>query len=420
MLETNGAAATTKTADEVAIVLPGREEVLKAFAGDILAAQPGVKVADDPAVLPGEGEKTKNDLSQTDLGQKTDQAVTAEPAWTEAQLAWFQQTEKATTAEEKAAAAKAQPAFSAEEVAWLSSQTDEPAKADAVPAVEDHLADEPELKGKLDAKTQERINGRIGKEVAKRKELAEKLAAAETQRADLERQLTERPASPGVQTGGPLETVNTVADVQATAGKATEALEQAEDLLAQLKRNPALVERTLRAAKVELKGEDGADDYSPAQMEDFLTGVKTNADRMLRRELPKRVEFLKQVDTFAAEATTLIPELKDPKSPQRQLANQLLTQFPGLKQMAMWPKAVALAILGMEVEKSRKAAADTAAKPRAKRPIPTIIPTPRGAAPSITQPKAKSNVVTDETVTAALDGDKNARLKVIQTLVPKF
>lgn len=420
--ETNGTAATENAAENGAPVIPGREEVLNGLAAEVLKTsgdEPALetKVAEPKAKLPAEGEKPKNDLSKTE-GQKTDEAGTAgaEPEWSAEKLAWFEKRTAAQTPEEIAAVDATAPEFEAEELAWLKAQETQPEPKAA--GEDDHLADDAELKEKLDDATQERINKRIGKEVAKTKEAKAQLEAAVAEVEVLKGKLAAAPVNTAMPAAGPLDAVVDPAGLQKVAGEAEAALDQADDLLIRLDEDPAGVEAELRANKVVLKGADGTEDFSPAQMAKFLKGVKTSADKMLRREVPKRAKFLTDCDAYANEAMTVLPELKDKNSDRRKTFNTVLQNAPWLKQQAHWPRTAAIYALGVEQYMKMQTAKTPAGKPvaKAKRPMPTIIPSPRGQPPAT--PRTKPNAVTDETINSALSGNREDRLKYIQTLVP--
>ena len=409
MSEEAGAVATeTKTTENDAPLIPGREEVLKQYATDVLGAQrpPEPQAGDEKLEVekPQAPEAGKpNALSQTET-------KLTEPNWTDAQKAWFAQMDAAQTPEAIAAAQAQQPAFSAEEIKFLEQQN---AAAEAKPeATEDHLQEDAELKGKLDAATQERINRRIGKEVAKTKEAKEQAEQMTAKVQELEDKLAATPVSRP--DGRTLAHLTTPAQIQAAEKSAQDAMEQAEDLLAQIEDDPDAVAATLQAAKV------GLPEFSPAAMKKFLTGVKRNADHTLRRELPQRVQFLNQVNASAKEALTILPELNDAKSERRKAFDQMVTNAGEIgRQFGQWPQAIALMVLGQETLAKQQAAAKAAATPaKAKRPIPVTIPLARGAMPSVRPEPAKG--VTDDTVSAALSGDKKARLKYLQSLVPKM
>jgi len=412
MADAHGAVASTTTmavTETPAPVIPGREEILKQFASEILGSEPPpeAKAGEAQTELSGDAGKNAKVLSQAETKQAEAapaQAGAAEPKWTEAQTKWFADMDAAKTDEERAQIV--QPEFSETEIAWLAAQeaAAEPAKA----GEPDHLAEDAELKGKLDASTQERINKRIGKEVAKTKEAKEAAEQAQAKIAELEQQLATRAPSPDVATGK-LAKVFTPAELQAEADKATQAREQSEDLLTMLEDDPEGVEAALKAAQITLA------EYTPAQMRKFLTGIKRNAEHTLNRDLPQRAQFLKAVDASAGEAMQLLPELKNAKSEQRQVFDAIL-KAPSVMQFAGWPKALALMVLGLEAERQR-AAAKAAPAPKPKRPLPVVIPAARGAAPTVRQTTAGANL--DAAGRQALDGDKKARLQYIQSLIPK-
>lgn len=419
---TNGVVVPAATTDDSALRVPGREEVLKSFAQEVLGTAPletTTAGGADPQPGAGTSGKTTDELSdKTALEQaagKTTEGTngteaTAEPAWTAAQLAWFEHPETAA------------PEFTAEQRAWLEKQE---SAAGGTPAVPDHLADEPELKGKLDAKTQERINGRIGKEVAKTKQAAERAETAEAEVNRLREQLAQRPGGgrPDGQTA--LSQVHTGADLKKVATDAEDAIREADGMLRKLRLDPAGVERALRAEKITLKNADGEEDYSPERMRDFLEDIRSNADQRLRGEVPKRAEFLRNVNQSMGEAFTVLPELKDPKSPQRAEVARILAENPAVRQFPNWPSALALMLIGQATVKARGTvpggapgtAGGAPALPKAKRPVPPKLPTPRGTPVAV--PQERPGTVTDETVNAALGGDRKARLSIIQQFVPR-
>lgn len=387
--------------------MPGREEAFKALALEVMGEPPAEAVAAADAA--GDGKQI--DLSKTDLEQAAPAPTQgAEPTWTPEQEAWFAKMDTAKTPEEIAAAQKAAPQFSAEQLAWLKEQPEpgaEPVK------VEDHLADDAELKGKLDAKTQERINGRIGKEVAKTKAEREAREAAETRVRELETQLSQRPTSPNAKTA--VDEVYSPQQLQEYANRATDAKTQAEDLLLTLEDDPAAVEAALREQGFKLTNAAGEEEYTPARMRKLLSQVKTNAARTLERDVPKRAEYLKNVDASAADAMTIYPELKDKNSDRRKQFDAIVNQHPFIKSSPWWPRATALLILGMETEAKMKGGAGTQPAKRSKRPMPVVIPQPRGTPPAPAPTQVKSNA--NDVVAAALNGDRKARLKHLQSLV---
>lgn len=416
--EIAGAAASVKAADNGATTISGRAEALKSIAGDVLKSfdqLPETVVAAPKAEEASKaGEKPTDVLSQTVAGTKSE--AVAEPAWSPEQTAWFDKMAAAKSPEEQTAAQAEQPEFSEDQRTWLESQ--EEAAGGEQPAGEDHLAGETELKGKLDVKTQASINARIGKEVAKTKAAQEKAEQLETKVAELTKQLETKPVAGPALADGPLATVQTREQLQAEVQRMEQAVDQADELLAQLESDPGGVEAIMREAKIALKGTDGAEDFSPAAMTKYLKSVRQNADRMLRREVPKRVDYLKQVDAYGGEVLNLLPELKDKASPRNKAYWQILTEAPWLKNMPAWPRMAGIYMLGLEAYQQLQAKGKApAAVVKAKRPVPVTIPSPRGMQPATTRARPTTN--SNDLATAALNGDKKARLQYIQTLVPK-
>lgn len=362
-------ASTTVTTD--APVIPGREEVLKHFAREASGLPP------ETAAPPPENEEAEHDAAENEA---------------------LSQSESETTAVTEAEETEAEETPEAE--------------------VENHLDEE--LSESLTQEVQERINRRIGKEVAKTK--AERIAreALETELAEAKARLEQAPAASTVDRDVPLANIHDPAKLDAEKVKAEQALEQSEDLLLTLEDDPSGVEKALRAAKIELKDENGEDDFSEARMKKFLRGVKTNADRTLRRAIPERARFIEKANQFAGQAMELMPELKDAKSPRAQMFRKVLSENPELQRQPEWALKTAVAVLGMERLNEMLAAKTKAKAPvKPKRELPVTIPTPRAQAPTGV-PKGKA--ATDDLNTAAdkiLGGDKSARLSFIKGLVPK-
>lgn len=358
-------------------VVPGREEVLKAFAREAMGEP---ETAAPPATA--EAENAADALSQS--GQEV-----------------TENAEAATETPEEKAAREAAEAAEPEDT-------------------ENHLEDD--LREALPEEVQQAVNRRIGKEVAKTKTEREQREAAEAKVTELEQQIATAPQTSRPANLGPLGAVHSLADLGVKKGEAEEAVIQAEDLLTQLEDDPAGVEQVLRATKIENwpKDENGEPDYSSAQMRKFLRTARTNADRQLRLDIPKREEFLKKADVAANQAVELMPELKEATSPRRKLFGQVLREHPEIQRYDNWPLRVVAGVKAMEwmhEQVAAKTAKTAPAKPR--REVPVQIPAPRAqpARTTANAPKAEdANAVADK----VLSGDKSARLDVIKGFVPKM
>ena len=257
---------------------------------------------------------------------------------------------------------------------------------------------------------QERINKRIGKEVAKTKALKEKTEMLESKLSQFEtelNQLRNREPEPAPVPHGtspvPLAHINTVDQLEREAAKAEEAAEQAENLLTQLEDDPDSVERALRMAKIEV-GE-----YSPAEMRQFLRSARKNAEKTFQKLVPQRRQYLETQAQVSEHVSQLVPELKDPNSRRRQLFNQVLQMHPSFKADPKWPAIAMVHALGLEA--AEKLFKPTAPAPKPKAPAIKI---PKPAA-SMATPKAPPVGAVDADVLArARTGDREARALIMQ------
>jgi hypothetical protein len=352
-------AATTENEEAEAPVIPGRDEVLKDFARDILG--------EPETAAPSAEAETEN----------ADEALTQ----TEAEAKADGETETETGAEEN------------------------------------HLEDD--LRQDLPEDVQEKINRRIGKEVAKTKLEREAREQLEAKLAEAETKLAERVQSPKANVPSPLSDIHDPAKLEAEKLKAEAAMEQAEDLMDQLRTNPSAVEAMLREAKVELKDETGEADFSPERMEAFLRTVRKNADRSLRRSIPEREKFLKAADQAASQAVEFMPELKDPKTAQAKLFRQALQDLPEIQKHPQWPLMAVIGVLGRQKLDELIAAKKKLPAAPAKRELPVKIPTPRAQPASVPRTKP-APVDANAMAEALLNGNKSrTRMDYIKTFVPK-
>lgn len=383
MSKETAATGTALTTVEEALSATGRAEILNQFARMALGTETSEAAAKG---------------SEAAAGQETEaQAAETKPA--EAETAEQQDDLSQSKAE---------------------TETEPEAKAEEAEQPETTEEGEDELKGKLDEHTQQVINKRIAKEVGKTKAEREAREAAEAKLAELQQQLEQQPKPEPVpvRVGSvPLAHVENVAQLQAEQAKARAALKQSEELLDTLEDNPEDVEAALRQSNVVLRDEHGQEDYSVPKMRKFLKGIRRTADDVVTQAIPERAQYLDIQSKAQAKAQEIVPELKDLKSPRYAKFQEVVRAFPQLKTIPDWPMAAAVQVIGLEVlEAKLKAAQPVVAK--AKPPLPVKIPQPKASAP--TPKPAKPNQVSEATVQAAIDGDKNARLKVIQSLVPKF
>jgi hypothetical protein len=421
---------TAKTETSDGPLIPGRADILKSFADlaesgsrALSEKKPEEKVA--PAAAGGEKPKVLSQVEATEAiadpkaeaTQETEAEKQARETTEAAELAERAKATGLTPVEQKTAedlalkelTERATKAGKTVEEQFALEEAEE-AKA-AGGGEEDHLAEDAELKTALTPETQEKINKRIGKEVAKTKAAVEAKAALETKLAEAERKLTEAPRAVTATATGPLANVTTVEGLRAEEAKANEAINQAEDLLLALEDSPEEVEATLKTAKVAL------DEYTPAAMRRYLANLKANATKFVRTQIPARATWLQKADVAAAQALKLMPELADKNSPRAKKFWEITNAMPSIKNEAGWTKMVAVQVLGLErlgeLETAAAKPAPVKVKPRVK---PVVIPSPKGTPAGGAPRRANKNEVDAETASAALNGDKNAKWKILEGL----
>lgn len=150
----------------------------------------------------------------------------------------------------------------------------------------------------------------------------------------------------------------------------TERLEQArhtvnavEDLLDQLHDDPEAVEQQLRQHKVELS------EYTPAEMRKFLRRVRAS-EREVMEAAPRRIQFLRDEHSALQRAVEVIPELKDPESPRFKRVQEVVRQYPALKQRPDWAYHAAVYALGFEALEAQQAKASAPAPKPGPKPLP--------------------------------------------------
>lgn len=234
---------------------------------------------------------------------------------------------------------------------------------------------------------------RLNREVRKTKEAKEALEAERNRVRELETRIAEletaQPAAP-TQANVPLADVQSTDQLQVIADQAEAAMEHADTLLIRLRRNPDSVAEQLKAAKVALKDDQGQEDYSPERMEEFLLGVKRNADRTLRRDVPRRADYLRAQQANEAKAEELFPFWKDRTSEDYSQAMAVIKTVPAIKALPHWKIAVGVYVEGLKALKARRAGIG---KPSAQpKTVPSKQPSSPPSAPS--RPSARDTALT--------------------------
>ena len=238
---------------------------------------------------------------------------------------------------------------------------------------------------------QEKIDKRIGKEVAKRKTLEDQLAV---QREELEKlkaavaQPQEAPsqAAPTViDPSQPLSHVGTVEALNAEHKQAKEVIRAAEAMLDEFD-----------------SGTDSVDyqgtSYTKAQVKQILRNAKVTIEDLI----PQRYQFLQGRDGWRAKAFEEFPFLKDRTTKEYQMVEQARRNYPIIANLPDADYVLGLAVEGIKAVEARKAAAaKTAPKPAAKAPASQV-------ATSATSSRSR---VADDTVQRQQVGREVAAIK---------
>lgn len=248
-------------------------------------------------------------------------------------------------------------------------QPTEPQEPEAPAAAEDEDTDTEALPDDVQA----RIDKRIGKEVAKRKELEEQLAAREAKLAETEAKIKElsetTPQQPPSATPGPDDPILKVPDVKAhwdEEQKAVSAINRANDMLRNLRREP-------EAALDEFRKLTNLN-YSVEDAKDWLEQVKEGAQtkRMLHAQqrgiaTERHVAKLeKEAERYHAEATKAYPDALNKKSAFGQRVEQLSKRFTGLLNPRIAPDGmlILLDLAAAQLAREAKATATPVATPK--------------------------------------------------------
>lgn len=261
-----------------------------------------------------------------------------------------------------------------------------------------------------------RVNKRIGKEVAKRKEFEERLEALEGEKVKLEakvKELTDAPKEPDTAdtAADPLLSVPEIAALHKQEQEAENAFRQASELIRTVRKDPDAVIARLK----EITKRDFAD---ADEARDWLEGVKENAMLKMGQASNKREaasqRHIQKLEKEHAQnyekAVKALPALTDKTSKEFKVAQELTQRFKGLLnpvQVPDGPMILAYLTAG-KVALEAKAAAPAATK-AAPPKLPSTGKTGSGttrtavARPPVNALKQKAfETGTDEDIEAAL------------------
>lgn len=273
-------------------------------------------------------------------------------------------------------------------------ETKEEAEKSETPEESKEEADEvlsPETNS-LDPKLQDKINRRIGKEVAKTKREIAARVAAETELATLKAQLAEKQDAPKEEVVVPVPANVPLADID----------------------TPAKLEQLKHTAKTEMRwAESWLDEDIPPEGIMTDRGLATKKDlktlirnaRIVQEDLiPQREKFLTSKSEAQTKAFEKFEYLKDPKHPGYQLAQQ------AKRENAAWLNMLPNAdyIVGVYVKGVMAMQAEEAAKASTPKPTPSKIkPRPTGGQAEVASDSSASRVPVGTLKQQALDNELN-------------
>ena len=311
------------------------------------------EAAPQPAVAPAaqtSGEKNNGAGNQT-VSQYARRFITTEAAPA--------QNESAPPPTE-APATETAPAVPAE------TKTEPEPKTETTEATDKEKADEVLSKStsqiEFTPEQQEVFNKRLGKEVAKRKELERQLEETRTK-------LTEAPPAPPppehqpepaaivpLPSGAPpLANINDVNGLIELQKQAKEAIRFAEDALAN-----------------EADGEPVPEGWNRKSLRDVIR----NAKMTIEDHIPARNQFLQQKNQAQQTAYELLPWLKDKSDPNYVLAQTFRKNNPWIQNLPSADLMIGMYIKGVETVKAEREAAE---KTKGKAPDKKALPKPSGA-----------------------------------------
>lgn len=212
----------------------------------------------------------------------------------------------------------------------------------------------------LDPKLQDKINRRIGKEVAKRKELERQVNELKVQMLN-NQQTAPQPQKPAIVpiTGVPAPLAN-VEDVQGLVTLQQEAKEAVRFVDDQLERDDFPAEGLVMDGRIYRK--------------DDLRAIRRNAKLTLEDHIPQRLDFLNKRQQSQQAAYGMFPFMKDKGTPEYLEAQQILATNPWLRSV---PSAEFVA--GAIVKGLRAVAAEEAVKKAKEKAANGGKPSPRPA-----------------------------------------
>ena len=289
--------------------------------------------AEAPQAPTANSDAPKSNLT---VAQAAQRLLNMEAENAKAQAATAEQTTQASPEENSANPEAAQ----AESAPDGESQSDAQAEGKGEPEGDVHSQDyPPELKNKIDK--------RIGKEVAKRKALEAKvneLTLAMQQQGQVSQEQQPVPLTPLPQGTAPLAQIENIADLGKLHQQAKEAKRFAQEQL-------------------------DRDDFEPFRMgetvvnRDALKTILRNAEKTLEDDIPARAQFLQTKNQAQQVAFEKFPFLRDKSAPEYVQAQQAYMAMPWLRNLPNADWIIGVQIEGLKALEAKEKRSKTSTKP---------------------------------------------------------
>lgn len=272
--------------------------------------------------------------------------------------------------------------------------------------------------GDLSPDIQRAIDKRIAKAVAKQKAAEEASSEAQSTIDELQSQLDDARNQPGLKTDkpskGPIQKAKNLNELDSEAQRAEQVLDWSDDMLMQLKSEPEKVADELKKQKVELHDEYGEEDYSSEKMDVFLSKLRRNADRTLRREVPERRDYLEQKEQSESRLKDIFPHYEDENSQFYKDAVDVMNTLPEIERLPHHKTAAGVFALGLE--QLRQIESEQKANRNRSSSLPPQQPGAPAAAPAV-EPNAVGDGGNSALKSWSETGDEGEFDKFIETLV---
>jgi hypothetical protein len=272
---------------------------------------------------------------------------------------------------------------------------------------EEQQETDPDVNGlqELPEKLKQQIAKRIGKEVGKRKELEERLQAAEAKLREVQESKPTAQEKP--KSGNPLAQAETMEQLKAAISEMQASVDYADLALIRLEDDPVAVANELKEAGYAIN-----EDSTPNQIKFVLTKLRNSANALLRGDQidsAKEAVMTRQLARKQVESD--FPWFRDHRSPEYVAFQNVLAANPGIKAMPDGELHAAIYVRGLAGYQAERAGK---MKPAAK-PVPKAQPTRPSAAPVRPAAKAPSAANFAEAQQAFLKtGNKEHRRQMVE------